>query len=66
MLEEGVRGGEFTIADVRVTALAIGGMVSWAYTWYQPAGRLTIDEVGTKLAHLALHMVGTTRGSDAA
>jgi TetR/AcrR family transcriptional regulator, cholesterol catabolism regulator len=58
LLEEGSRAGEFTIVDIRVAALAIGGMVSWAYTWYQPEGRLPIDEVGEKLARFALQMVG--------
>jgi hypothetical protein len=58
LLEEGSRAGEFKALDVRVAALAIGGMVSWAYTWYQPEGRLAIDEVGQKMAHFALQMVG--------
>jgi AcrR family transcriptional regulator len=58
LLEEGSRAGEFTIVDIRVAALAIGGMVSWAYTWYQPEGRLPIDAVGEKLACFALQMVG--------
>jgi len=58
LLEQGAEAGEFMVADVRVAALAIGGMVSWAYTWYQPGGRLTIEEVGSKLAHIALQMVG--------
>jgi AcrR family transcriptional regulator len=58
LLEEGIRAGEFKIVDVRLAALAIGGMVSWAYTWYQPQGRLPIDEVGAKLAHFAFQMVG--------
>ena len=58
LLEEGSASGEFRIADVRVAALAIGGMVSWAYTWYQPDGRLPIEEVGEKLAHFALQLVG--------
>jgi TetR/AcrR family transcriptional regulator, cholesterol catabolism regulator len=58
LLDEGAKAGEFTTADIRVAALAIGGMVSWAYTWYQPDGRLTIDEVGVKLAYFALQMVG--------
>lgn len=58
LLEEGARAGEFKVVDVRVAALAIGGMVSWAYTWYQPGGRLPIDEVGAKLANFALQMVG--------
>ena len=58
LLEEGAGAGEFKVVDVRVAALAIGGMVSWAYTWYQPDGRLPIDEVGQKMAHFALQMVG--------
>jgi AcrR family transcriptional regulator len=58
LLEEGASVGEFTIVDVRVAALAIGGMVSWAYTWYQPKGRLPVEEVGRKMAHFALQMVG--------
>jgi AcrR family transcriptional regulator len=58
LLEEGARAGEFSVVDIRLAALAIGGMVSWAYTWYQPEGRLPIDEVGAKLARFALQMVG--------
>lgn len=57
LLQEGVATGAFRIADVRVAALAIGGMVSWAYTWYQPDGRLTVDEIGDKLARFVLQMV---------
>lgn len=56
LLEEGVAAGEFHIPDIRVTALAIGGMVSWAYTWYQPGGRLSFDAVAAALAHCALQM----------
>jgi AcrR family transcriptional regulator len=58
LLDEGAKAGNFSVADVRVAALAIGGMVSWAYTWYQPGGRLSIDDVGQKMAQLALEMVG--------
>jgi TetR/AcrR family transcriptional regulator, cholesterol catabolism regulator len=58
LLDEGVNAGEFHIADVRVAALAIGGMVSWAYTWYQPGGRLSIDDVGAQMARFAVEMVG--------
>jgi AcrR family transcriptional regulator len=58
LLEEGAHSGEFHIVDIRLSALAIGGMVSWAYTWYQPEGRLPIEQVGAKLARFALQMVG--------
>jgi AcrR family transcriptional regulator len=57
LLAEGVNSGEFRVEDIRVAALAIGGMVSWAYTWYQPTGRLSFDAISAKLAHFVLEMV---------
>jgi AcrR family transcriptional regulator len=59
LLQEGVDGGEFQVEDIRVAALAIGGMVSWAYTWYQPDGRLSFDDISARLAHFVLQMVAT-------
>ncbi|HEY4042541.1 MAG TPA: TetR/AcrR family transcriptional regulator [Rhodopila sp.] len=59
LLEEGRDAGEFHIADIRVAALAIGGMVSWAYTWYQPQGRLSVDDVGAQMARFAVEMVSS-------
>ncbi|MBV8456425.1 MAG: TetR family transcriptional regulator [Acetobacteraceae bacterium] len=58
LLAEGVANGEFEVADENIAALAIGGMISWAYTWYRPEGRLSIDEVCERMAQLALQMVG--------
>jgi AcrR family transcriptional regulator len=58
LLHEGVTAGEFHINDVSLAALAIGGMVSWAYTWHRPDGRLALDEMCERMADLALHMVG--------
>ncbi len=58
LLTEGVGTGEFDIADVNLTALAIGGMISWAYTWHRPEGRLALDDMCQRMADLALQMVG--------
>ncbi len=58
LLAEGVAAGEFQIADVNLAALAIGGMISWAYTWHRPGGRLILEEMCTRMADLALQMVG--------
>jgi TetR/AcrR family transcriptional regulator, cholesterol catabolism regulator len=58
LLREGVSAGEFHITDVNLTALAIGGMISWAYTWHRPGGRLDFDGMGERMAQLALQMVG--------
>jgi AcrR family transcriptional regulator len=58
LLTEGIAAGEFDTRDVSLAALAIGGMISWAYTWHRPEGRLALDEMCERMAELALHMVG--------
>lgn len=58
LLREGVAAGEFAVPDVNLAALAIGGMISWAYTWHRPEGRLALEDLCGTLAGLALRMVG--------
>jgi AcrR family transcriptional regulator len=58
LLAEGAAAGEFDVKDVSLAALAIGGMISWAYTWHRPEGRLALDEMCERMADLALQMVG--------
>lgn len=66
LLKDGIDSGEFAIADVNLTALAMGGMVSWAYIWHRPTGRLAVDELCNHMADLALQMAGVrvAQGSD--
>jgi len=61
LLAEGVAAGEFHIEDVNLAALALGGMISWAYTWHRPGGRLKLQEMCAQMAGLALQMVGVRR-----
>ena len=61
LLAEGVAAGEFEIKDVNLAALAIGGMISWAYTWHRPEGRLTLDELCERMADLTVQMAGVRR-----
>ncbi|MGE0416069.1 MAG: TetR/AcrR family transcriptional regulator [Acetobacteraceae bacterium] len=63
MLQQGVDSGEFHVVDVRLAALAVGGMISWAYTWHRPAGRLSLDDMGRSMAELVLQMVGAEPAS---
>ncbi len=60
LLDEGVAAGEFQIPDTRIAALAIGGMVSWAYVWYRPGGRLTLDQTSSALTDLIMNMAGAS------
>ena len=57
VLQAGVAAGEFTVDDVPLTALCIGGIVGWGPVWYRPNGRLTIDEVAEGVSQLVLNMV---------
>ena len=61
LLDEGVAAGEFQLPDTRMATLAIGGMVSWAYIWYRPGGRLTLEQTSLQLTDLILSMVGAQR-----
>ena len=58
MLADGIAAGEFDLPDPSLAALALGGMISWAYTWHRPNGRLSIDEMADSMANLALRMAG--------
>ncbi len=58
LLRDGVVAGAFEIDDQSLAALALGGMISWAYTWYRPGGRLDIDATADRMANLALRMAG--------
>jgi TetR/AcrR family transcriptional regulator, cholesterol catabolism regulator len=57
LLNEGVASGEFTVDDVQLTSLAIGGIVSWSYVWFRPNGRLSPTETADHVADLVLAMV---------
>jgi AcrR family transcriptional regulator len=61
VLEEGVRTGEFTVADVHLTALALIGIVGWSQVWFRPTGRLTKEQAAQGVADLALSMVQAKR-----
>jgi AcrR family transcriptional regulator len=65
LLDEGVAAGEFDIPDTRMAALAIGGMVSWAYVWYRPDGRLTLEQTSNELTALILNLVGAGKAEAA-
>jgi AcrR family transcriptional regulator len=57
LIREGVATGEFEVADPHITALSIGGMVSWAYVWFRAKGQFTISETADEMTKLILAMV---------
>ena len=58
LLEKGAAAGEFEFDDARMTALGIGGAVTWSTFWYRPDGRLSLAEIATSMTKLILGMAG--------
>lgn len=63
LLEAGVKAGEFQLSDPPIAALAIGGLVSWAYVWFRPQGRMPMDVLAGEMTALILAMVGAKRST---
>jgi len=57
ILREGVAQGVFDIKDVNVATLAIGGMISWMFTWYRTGGRLSDEELCDTVVDLVMKMI---------
>ena len=60
LIVAGVEAAAFRVDDPRAATLAIGGMISWAYVWYRPGGRLTPEEIGEQMATYTLRIVGAS------
>ena len=67
---EGVASGEFEVADVRETALALMSLCIDVARWYSPGVRRTPDRIGPTYASLGLRLLGarglTSRSASAA
>lgn len=49
VLEEGVEKKEFRpLKPLSIVAFMIFGMVNWTYTWYDPDGELSIEEIAAR------------------
>ena len=57
LLEEGTRAGEFDVEDAPLTALSIGGMITWVASWYRPLGRWSQTDVIMQMIRNVLRMV---------
>jgi AcrR family transcriptional regulator len=54
VLTEGIEAGEFRDCDVNVQSLLIFGSAQWAWTWFEPGGPVTAEQVGAQLVDLVL------------
>lgn len=58
VLRDGAASGEFAIDDPALSALALQGMVNHAATWFDPAGRLSADQVADGFCDLVVRGIG--------
>ncbi len=63
VLESGDASGEFEVADIRGTTLAVMSLCIDVARWYSPKGRRTPDEIGTLYADLVQRMVTSQAGA---
>jgi AcrR family transcriptional regulator len=55
IIREGVETGEFRAElDIQVASYGLLGMLNWLYKWYDPQGRLSVQEVAEQFTSLAL------------
>lgn len=67
IVRDGVESGEFRrVRNVRVTVLAIIGMLNSAPGWYKPTGELEPDDIGEEFADVALAGMVAHQNSDQA
>lgn len=50
IIQEGIEGGGFRNANLKITSFAILGSVNWIARWYSPEGPLRPEEIGDVVA----------------
>lgn len=58
ILQAGAAANVFTLAEPRITAMAVIALLTGVNTWYRAAGRLTLEEVETLYWDMVRRMVG--------
>ncbi len=57
LLEAGTKAGEFDVDDALLTAVSIGGMITWVATWFRPRGHWSQTEVNMHMIKKVERMV---------
>lgn len=58
LLETGTRSGDFAVRDPLLTAVSIGGLLTWIASWYRSPGRWSQAEVTLHAVEMVERMVG--------
>ncbi|MEV0299372.1 TetR/AcrR family transcriptional regulator [Nocardia sp. NPDC050710] len=63
LLDAGIAAGEFRPVDREVRSLLIFGAAQWAWTWFEPGGRSSAEQVGAEMVDLTLGSLLVNRRS---
>ncbi|WP_458688405.1 TetR/AcrR family transcriptional regulator [Nocardia tengchongensis] len=63
VLEAGIASGDFHPVDTSIRSLLIFGAAQWAWTWFEPGGRNSAEQVGAELVDLTLGSLLQNRAS---
>lgn len=63
VLRAGMAGGQFRHGDVQLLSLMIFGSAQWAWTWFDPDGPRSADEIGGTLVDLVLGSLLVSRAA---
>jgi AcrR family transcriptional regulator len=61
VLDAGIASGEFRDGDTKVRALLTFGAARWAWTWFDPDGPKSAEQIGAELVDLVLGSLLVTR-----
>jgi TetR/AcrR family transcriptional regulator, cholesterol catabolism regulator len=61
VLERGEREGTFAVSELRLTSYAFLGMFNYAYTWFDPDGERSADEIAERFVGIFLDGVAHHR-----
>jgi AcrR family transcriptional regulator len=61
LLDAGTKGGDFDVKDSLLTAVVIGGLLTWVASWYRESSRWSQIEVINQMVENVEHMVCLTK-----
>ncbi len=64
VVRRGIDRDELRDEDPRLVALQIFGMCNWAWTWYRPDGRYSLEEIAASFARTVLAGISLVRFRD--
>ncbi len=58
MVDRGVEAGVFTVVDAKIAVFSILAVANQVAHWYEPGGELSVSDVSSRVAMIAMQMVG--------